>query len=153
MRMTEPGISLHRSDTDAVPLHCLRADFWRRTEYIVTGSNFTDNKVPNQSTPIKHGTSTLFKFTTNHRYRLKEMTDMGNEMKDYIVGPMPAAEFLDEFFPLNSLRTSSRAQAYQPGCFQPVISSEKESDVYEPFVRLYLFINPLQLTIWQSLYR
>jgi hypothetical protein len=109
--------------------------------------------VPNQSTPIKHGTSTLFKFTTNHRYRLKEMTDMGNEMKDYIVGPMPAAEFLDEFFPLNSLRTSSRAQAYQPGCFQPVISSEKESDAYEPFVRLYLFINPLQLTIWQSLYR
>jgi hypothetical protein len=93
--------------------------------------------VPNQSTPIKHGTSTLFKFTTNHRYRLKEMTDMGNEMKDYIVGPMPAAEFLDEFFPLNSLRTSSRAQAYQPGCFQPVISRQSTS-VQAIFVRLPL---------------
>ena len=36
---------------------------------------------PPQSTPIKHGTSTLFRFTTNHKYRLKQMTDMGNEMK------------------------------------------------------------------------
>jgi hypothetical protein len=78
---------------------------------------------------------------------------MGNEMKDYIVGPMPAAEFLDEFFPLNSLWTSSRVQAYQLGCFQPVISCKKEPDVYEPFVSFYLFINPLQLTIWKSLYR
>jgi hypothetical protein len=28
-REIKPGISLHRSDTDAVPLNCLRADFWR----------------------------------------------------------------------------------------------------------------------------
>ena len=26
-REIKPGISLHRSDTDAIPMHCLRADF------------------------------------------------------------------------------------------------------------------------------
>src|ERR1700685_1472240 len=50
-----------------------------------TMGNTTSTLIPNQSTPIKHGTSTLLKFTMNHKYRLKEMTDMGDEMKDYIV--------------------------------------------------------------------
>ena len=41
------------------------------------------------------------------------MIDMGNEMKDYIIGPMPADEFLDEFLPLNTINTSHKAQVYQ----------------------------------------
>ena len=49
--------------------------------------------------PIKYGTSTISKFTTNHKYWQKEMTDMGNKMRDYIIEPMPITEFLDEFFP------------------------------------------------------
>jgi len=94
----------------------------------------TSTLVPSQSTPIKHGTSTLLKFTTNHRYRLKEMADMGNEMEDYLVGPMPAADFLAEFLPLNSINTSLRTQTYLPGCFMPVISCEGETVAYDPFV-------------------
>src|ERR1700685_711564 len=86
--------------------------------------------VPNQLTPIKHGTSTLLKFTMNHKYRLKEMMDMGDEMKDYIVGPMPAAEFLKEFLSLNSIRTVCKAQLYRPGCFKSVISCETELLAY-----------------------
>jgi hypothetical protein len=64
---------------------------------------------PPKSTPIKHGTSTLFKFTTNHKYHQKEMTDMGNEMKGYILGPMPATQFLAKFFPKHTLQNSQNA--------------------------------------------
>ena len=28
------------------------------------------------------------------------MLDMGKEMWDYIIGPMPATDFMDEFFPI-----------------------------------------------------
>ena len=62
------------------------------------------------------------------------MTDMGNEMMDYVVGPMPADEFLDEFLPLNAINTSHRAQVYQQGCFNSVVSCEIETAAYEPFV-------------------
>ena len=94
----------------------------------------TSTLVPTQTTPIKHGTSTLLKFTTNHRYWLKEMTEMGNEMSDYVVGPMPVAEFLNEFLPLRSIQTAVRAQIYTPGCFESVTTCETEPAAYEPFV-------------------
>lgn len=126
---------------------------WRFETVASLMDDTTSTLVPSQSTPIKHGTSTLLKFTTNHRYRVKEMTDMGNEMKDYVVGPMPADEFLDEFLPLNAINTSRRAQVYQQGCFKPVVSCEIETAAYEPFVGFKLLINPSQLMIWQSLYR
>ena len=104
-----------------------------------TMGDTTSTLIPNQSTPIKHGTSTLLKFTMNHKYRLKEMTDMGDEMKDYIIGLMPAVEFLKEFLPLNSIRTACKAQPYRPGCFESVISCETEPLAYDPFVG---FFNP-----------
>ena len=55
--------------------------------------------MPPQSMPIKHGLSMLFRFTTSHKYRQREMMEMGNKMKSYIIGPMPASLFLDKFFP------------------------------------------------------
>jgi hypothetical protein len=36
------GISLHRSYTNAVPLHHLRADFGEKQNRLTLGSNFTD---------------------------------------------------------------------------------------------------------------
>jgi hypothetical protein len=102
-----------------------------------TMGDTTSTLVPNQSMPIKHGTSTLFKFTTNNKYRLKEMADMGDEMKDYIVGPMPAAEFLKEFLPLDSIQTASRAQQFREGCFKSVISCETEPLAYDIFVGFF----------------
>jgi len=107
--------------------------------------------VPSQSTPIKHGTLTLLKFTTN--YQLKEMVDMGDKMKDYIVGPMPAAEFLNEFLPLDSIQTASRAQLFHWRCFESVISYKTEPLAYDPFVGFFKSIILLQLTIWQLFYR
>ena len=99
--------------------------------------NTTSTLVPNQLTPIKHGTLTLLKFTTNHKYRLKEMTDMGDEMKNYIVGPMPAAKFLKEFLPLTFIQTASKAQPYHLECFESVISCETEPLAYDPFVGFF----------------
>jgi Fungal protein kinase len=105
----------------------------------------TSTLVPSQSTPIKHGTSTLLKFTTNHRYQLKEMTDMDNEMEDYIVGLMPAADFLDEFLPMSNIETTSKARKYKPGCFESVISCEKEPQAYKPFVSDIYIDGPLTI--------
>ena len=62
------------------------------------------------------------------------MTDMGNEMKGYIVGPMPAIQFLDEFFPKRILQNGLKAQRYQKGCFDNVVSCTGETQAYEPFV-------------------
>jgi hypothetical protein len=92
---------------------------------------------PLQTTPIKLGTSTLWKFTTNHKYREKEMADMGKEMKGYIVGPMPVTEFLDEFFPGIPLKNDA-AQQYEKGCFDTVVCCTGETQAYDPFVGLFI---------------
>jgi len=86
------------------------------------------------STPIKHGTSTLNKFTTNQKYRVREMTDMGTEMKKFFVGPMPAGHFLNTFFPKEQLTEGPRAKRFYPGCFENSISAETEPEAYDPFV-------------------
>ena len=65
-----------------------------------------------QLTPIKHGLSTMYKFTTNHKYWEKEMLDMGSEMKKYFVGPMPGQNFLNEFFPLQDINTFLREKVF-----------------------------------------
>jgi hypothetical protein len=90
----------------------------------------TSMLVPPKLTPIKHGTSTLFRFTTDHKYQLKEMSDMGKEMKDYIVGPMPATDFLNEFFPKTLLQTTCKAKTFRQGCFDEVVSCASEVEAY-----------------------
>ena len=99
--------------------------------------------VPPQSTPIKHGTTTMARFTTNHKYRQKEMSDMGDEMRDYIVGPMPTSRFLNEFFPKKSIQSTDKAKVYRPGCFDKVVSCSDEIQAYAPFVRSIHYDHPL----------
>jgi hypothetical protein len=62
------------------------------------------------------------------------MSDMGNEMRKYFLGLMPAAEILNTFFPLNLLETSLKAKTFQPGCFSEVTSCTHETDAYIPFM-------------------
>jgi hypothetical protein len=81
----------------------------------------------------------MFKFTTNQRYREKEMSAMGEEMKDYFVGPMPAAKFLDAFFPSTAQQRSPRAKTYGSGCYDKVISCGAETLAYDPFVSQFSF--------------
>ena len=99
--------------------------------------------VPPQSTPIKHGTTTMSRFTTNHKYRQKEMSDMGDEMRDYIVGPMPTSHFLNEFFPKKSIQSTNKAKVYRPGCFDKVVSCSSEIQAYAPFVCSIRYDHPL----------
>lgn len=91
--------------------------------------------LPPQSTPIKHGPSTVNPFTTNHKYRDKEVQSMGNEMRGYITGPMPPAEFLEEFFPPSSIGTTRKKSAiFKPQCFKDVVTCTGEKEAYKPFV-------------------
>jgi hypothetical protein len=94
---------------------------------------------PLRSTPIKHGISTMFKFTTNQQYCKKEMSTMGEEMKNYLVRPMPAAEFLDAFFPSMAQQRSPCAKTYGSGCYDKVISCRAETLAYDPFVSQFSF--------------
>lgn len=55
---------------------------------------------------------------------------MAHEMKKYIVGPMPAKQFLDDFFPT---RLRQRVD-YKSGCYDKTLKAAKEIDAYEPFV-------------------
>ena len=109
--------------------------------------------LPPQSMPIKHGLSTLFRFTTSHKYRQREMTEMGNEMKGYIIGPMPVSLFLNKFFPSkHTLRNSQKVIWPKEGHFSKVVSCTCETEAYNPFVSLVyydhtMFSNLLQITV------
>jgi hypothetical protein len=72
---------------------------------------------------------------------------MGKEMKDYIVGPMPATDFLNEFFPKTSLQTTSKAKTFRQGCFDEVVSCTSEVEAYEPFVGFLDMITIFRLII------
>lgn len=87
-----------------------------------------------QSTPIKIGTSTTCPFTTNQKYRVESCTAMGEEMVKYLVGPMPAQQFLDEFFPVSKLPGLDTVPCFTQGCYDNTVKSIKEKDSYKPFV-------------------
>ena len=80
------------------------------------------------------------------------MTEMGNKMKGYIVGPMPASLFLNEFFPSkHTLRNSRKVIRPKEGHFSKVVSCTRETEAYNPFVSLVyydyaMFSNLLQIT-------
>ena len=103
--------------------------------------------------PIKHGLSALFRFTTNHKYCQREMTETGNEMKGYIIRPMPASLYLDEFFPSkHTLWNSQKVIWPKEGHFSKVVSCTHETEAYNPFISLFyydyaMFSNLLQITV------
>ena len=65
---------------------------------------------------------------------------MGDEMKDYFVGPMPAAKFLDTFFPKRFIDNTLKAKQFMKGTFNKVISCQLEKQAYCPFVGLFLML-------------
>lgn len=96
------------------------------------------------STPIKIDTSTTLPFTTTQKYRIESCTAMANEMKKYIVGPMPADLFLDKFLPTNDI-PGYRRREFNPGCYDKTVNAQYEPLAYEPFVSLskiiFYFLN------------
>jgi len=71
------------------------------------------------------------------------MSDMGDEMRDYIVGPMPTSHFLNGFFPKKTIQTTNKAKAYRLGCFDKVGSCSSEIQAYAPFVHSIHYDHPL----------
>jgi len=65
---------------------------------------------------------------------------MGEKMKGYIIGPMPATQFLDKFFPKKLIQSTSRAKVFEQGLFSDVVSCSSEVEAYEPFVGRPLII-------------
>jgi hypothetical protein len=59
---------------------------------------------------------------------------MGTEMKKYLVGPMPAQQFLDDFPPVSQLCDFDQVPRFVPKCYQQTINSKKEKNAYQPFV-------------------
>lgn len=89
------------------------------------------------STPVKIETSTTCPFTTNQKYRIESRTAMGREIKKYLVGPMPAQQFLDDFFPVHKLSSLDDVPQFQSNCYSRTIRAKKEKKAYDPFVSLF----------------
>lgn len=68
-------------------------------------------------------------------------------MKKYIVGPMPARLFLDDFFPSDKISDYRKAK-FVVGCYDSTVNAETQHKAYEPFVsRLREFCFILFITI------
>jgi len=64
---------------------------------------------------------------------------MGEEIKKYIVGPMPAQQFLDDFLPVEHIPGLDSVSSFSPHCYDKTIAAETEPKSYKPFVsRFYL---------------
>jgi hypothetical protein len=88
-----------------------------------------------QSTPIKTGISSTAPFTTNQKFRIESRTAMGKEMKKFLVGPMPADKFLDDFFPVSGLLPGfDTVPHFKNNNYYSTLAAERETEAYAPFV-------------------
>lgn len=55
-------------------------------------------------------------------------------MKGYIIGPMPAQNFLDDFFPTKELPNLETVPSFEENCYADTVSAKSESTAYVPFV-------------------
>ncbi|KAG1858274.1 hypothetical protein C8R48DRAFT_775223 [Suillus tomentosus] len=81
-------------------------------------------------TPVKRGCSTMLTHTTNAHYRIPTINAMGKEMQGFLVGPMDAKDFLQEFLPVTKIPDNT----FTSGTFDSTISSREEVQAYELFV-------------------
>ncbi|KAH9030573.1 hypothetical protein EDB83DRAFT_1848361 [Lactarius deliciosus] len=80
-------------------------------------------------------TSTTLPFTTTQKYRVESYTAMADEMAKYLVGPMPAQQFLDDFFPTSDLPGLESVPSFSSGCYHAAVMAKKEASAYGPFVK------------------
>jgi hypothetical protein len=83
-----------------------------------------------QSTPIKVGGSSLLPFTTTQIYRVGTVAALAREIKIYIIGPMPVADFLDVFLPSKD----RRSERLRTGAYNNTVGLSTELEMYDPFV-------------------
>jgi hypothetical protein len=85
-------------------------------------------------TPIKVGIATTFPFTTNQKYCIDSCTVMAAEIKGYLLSPMPADQFLNDFFSTGDLPGLDEVPISNPGCYKTTVDAGKEMSTYDPFV-------------------
>ncbi|KAG2137104.1 uncharacterized protein EDB93DRAFT_1253720 [Suillus bovinus] len=81
-------------------------------------------------TPVKRGCSTMLTHTTNARHRIPTINAMGKEMQGFLVGPMDAEDFLQEFLPVTKIPDNT----FTSGAFDTTISAKDKVQAYEPFL-------------------
>ena len=60
---------------------------------------------------------------------------MAAEIKSYLLGQMPADQFLDHFFPRRLLQKGlASIPKFTEGCYNNVVSCAGETLAYDPFV-------------------
>jgi hypothetical protein len=87
-----------------------------------------------ESTPIKVNCSTMLPFTTTAKYCYESYTMMADEIKKYIVGPMPMDQFLKEFLPKEDISDYSTRREFHAGCYDDTMQASTELQAYDPFV-------------------
>lgn len=87
-----------------------------------------------QSTPFKTGSSTTLAYTTTQKFRIESCAALADEIKPYLVGPMPAQQFLDDFFPVDDILGLDNVPVSTPDCYSKTAEAACERDAYEPFV-------------------
>lgn len=90
-----------------------------------------------QTTPVKIGISTTNPFTTNQKYCIESCSAMADEIRDYLVGPMPAEEFLNDFFPISDLPGLNQVPIFKPGFYDSTINVDRETRAYKQLVCLF----------------
>jgi hypothetical protein len=86
------------------------------------------------STPIQPRLASTALFSSTQRFRDKSYTAMGNEMKGYVVGPMPPQTFLDVFFPTDKLPNLGTVSSFKVGHYSTTVDAPDERYAYDPFV-------------------
>ncbi|KAG2738942.1 hypothetical protein P692DRAFT_20882176, partial [Suillus brevipes Sb2] len=89
---------------------------------------------PPNDTPIKRTCATMQPFTTNTRCRDTTINAMGNEIRGYLVGPMPAEEFLEEFLSPTTIPDYQPLTSFSEGAFDSTVSAAQETSAYNPFI-------------------
>ena len=89
-----------------------------------------------QTTPVKIKSSTTLPYTTNQKYCVESSTTMGEEIKKYLVGPLPAQQLLDFFFLVSELPDLG-VSLFTPGCYQRTVTVQNETCSYEHFVSFF----------------
>lgn len=89
--------------------------------------------LPTDSTPTVHKRSTAIPFTSGHVMRDETLITLGNEIVGYVVGPMPAKEFL-ELLPRNTEKLPSFNKKKK--LFANLAEQTTELQMYNPFVRI-----------------
>lgn len=87
--------------------------------------------LPLDSTPTVHKQSSAIPYTSGHVMRDETLIALGNEMVGYVVGPMPAKDFI-KLLPRNSQKPPS----FDKKLFAKVAKQSTEPKMYDPFVRI-----------------